>query len=415
MVASRVGLLGAVLAMSSAFPACGGKGAAVVDGAADLVADLSAGPADAATEQHPDVPAGGGDGAADAPAAPDAPLDASTMSPKEVCLAALTAQCTRHAVCQGADVSACLAAVSGYCPDYYFGPFSNRTVENVQACLPALAAMTCTDIAMGIIPSCLLPGKNGPGQACLYQSQCQTSCSNGLDRCGTCSAVSTAATGQPCGTQAAAACGPTDFCHPTKSVCAPKASIVYAGQGEPCDFDQDPVVGCQGDLVCARPSTATTQGTCQPIPQLGEPCVIAGDITGSRPCAMGLACNAISGSCQPDHLCGTVICDLTSSFCRTSLDPMAGPECVPLAGEGAACDLGTTGVPELRCADGLTCAGATVSAPAGVCAKPGGVGAACDASHFCAAGMQCSSSTGGQCVVFDPNACFADVAGSDGG
>jgi len=403
MAVSRVERMGAVLAMSL-LAACGGK----AGGAADAVGS----PADAAVEQQPDAPASG-DAADGGDAATDTTADALAAGPKDVCLAALTAQCMRHAVCQGGDVPSCLALEADHCPDYYFSAYTNRTVENVQACLPALAALTCTDIAMGIVPSCLLNGKIGPGQPCLYTSQCQSYCADGIDRCGTCGAGVPVATGAACAVSGSY-CAVTDFCHPATKVCVAKSSITYAEQGQPCDLHADPVVGCKGDLVCALPSSSVTQGTCHPIPQLGEPCGDVGDTIGVRPCGAGLTCDTTSHSCRPVGQCGSVSCDLTSSFCRTGGEPMGSAACVPLASEGAACDLGTTAALEVRCAAGLGCQGATVAAPAGGCGKPGAVGDACDASHFCGAGLQCSAATAGQCVVFAADSCFA-AGGPDGG
>src|ERR1044071_2407897 len=102
-------------------------------------------------------------------------------------------------------------AIADHCPEYYFNPRSKRTVAGIQACLDALGQMPCTDIAMGITPPCLLRGTGAAGSACLYSTECQSGCTDGIDRCGTCGAATEVATGETCdGTHF---CASTDFCH----------------------------------------------------------------------------------------------------------------------------------------------------------------------------------------------------------
>src|SRR4051812_36105249 len=191
------------------------------------------------------------------------------------CRDAIAAQCRRQTACRGGDPGACAASVADRCPTYYFNPRSLRTVADIQACLTALGQSTCTDIAMFLTPPCLKNGTGASGTACLYNTECEFGCPNGLDECSTCGAAAWAATGAPC--DSTHFCATTDYCPTTTKTCTPKASIVHAAKDQPCDFAAQPSIGCQGDLICARPNSGGTAGICRPIPGLGEPCAITGD------------------------------------------------------------------------------------------------------------------------------------------
>ncbi len=369
--------------------ACGARAgkAPVTDAGTDAANDRagdSAGASDASAEA--DAPA---DGAADVPAA----VAAATAA----CRDAITAQCRRYAECRGGDAASCAAIVIDRCPSYYFNPRSLRTVAEIQACLPTFAAMTCTDLAMGLSPPCLRRGTGAVGAVCLYNTECQSGCVEGLDECGTCVNASRAATGEAC--DSTHFCGETDYCHTVSKTCAPKTSVVHAAEGQPCDFGAQPSVGCQGDLVCARTTDTGTAGICRRPPQLGEPCARSGDPLLSQLCGPGLACGA-QMTCQvPAPIasgCGDGgACD-DASFCHSGA-------CVPRAPEGQLCRIfDTTEGPAIECTLGVWCVTQPDAGRNGVCTRPGALGDSCDVAHPCA-GSLCG--TAGRCTSYDPAAC----------
>jgi hypothetical protein len=381
--------VGAVL---SAFAGCGPGGKQVAG---------DAGVSDADPQGGPTSDAGGLDVAAgfDAPGVPpDAgaggPADAFTAA--SVCREAIAVQCRRRVACGGADMSECIR-IADHCPFYYFNSNSNRTVADIQACLPALEQMTCTDIAMGIAPACLRQGKAPAGAACLYSTECQFGCVDGIEECGTCYMGMRVGTGETCG--GTRQCDATDFCHAATKVCTPRASIVYAAQDQPCDFAAQPAVGCRGDLICARATATSTAGTCRPVPQLGQACAMSGDVY-SQVCGPGLRCTD-QMTCQvPPPGCGDGgVCD-PNSFCR---ERTGAPACVPRVAEGQPCNWGgTSSEPEIQCELNIWCVLIPGMEWNGICTRPGMVGDACDAMHPCAGGL-CGAA--GRCTSFDPAAC----------
>src|SRR5262249_39637270 len=142
--------------------------------------------------------------------------------------------------------------------------------------------------------------------------------------CSTCQAV--AEVGQPCG-PGVGACRAGSFCHRTMGVCAAATTIVHAPEGSPCDLSADPVVTCQGDLICSVTTSAFNAGTCVRPPGDGQRCAIVPG--GTQICAAGLKCgiSTVSGSrvltCGQAP-CGTRQCE-TGFFCYE--DPMTPPEC----------------------------------------------------------------------------------------
>jgi hypothetical protein len=345
----------------------------------------------------------------DAPAASDAlteagsPADATgDATPDATCRAAIEAQCRRQAACRGGDADLCASAVVDRCPTYYFNSRSLRTVAEIDSCLAALGSMTCTDIAMGLVPPCLRQGTGAAGSACLYNTECQFGCSNGLDKCGLCYTATQAATGGAC--DSTHLCATTDYCHPVSKTCASKASVVHAAEGEPCDFAAQPSVGCSGDLVCARATTTGTAGICRPFPQLDQPCANIGDPVSSKTCAASLACDTNTMTCRPPPPSGGCgdggACD-DASFCGATATSAAA--CVPRSPAGQACRIvATSAGPELQCALGVYCVLTPDAGYNGMCVAPGKIGDTCDAAHPCA-GSLCGVS--GRCSAYDPAAC----------
>jgi hypothetical protein len=383
-----------VAAMVALAPlACGSSRSKAADAAPQdvgLGTDAPAVVPDAPADAPPLVPDASEDGAGDA-------LDANST-----CREAIATQCRRQLACRGANMATCIQ-IADRCPSYYFNPTSNRTVADIQACLPALAAMTCTDISMGLTPPCLVLGTAPPGTACLYSTECQFGCTDGIDECGTCRASTQALTGQAC--DSTHSCAATDFCHTVAKVCVSKTSVLHAAEGQPCDFAAQPAVGCSGDLVCARATASGTAGTCRPLPKLSEPCAMAGDALGSL-CAAGLLCDASTSTCQVPKPagCGDAgACDV-NTFCQS------GAQCVSRAAEGQPCRIGGTSEPEIQCVANIWCVVTPGMGRNGVCTKPGTIGDGCDTTHPCA-GSLCGA---GRCGEFDPDLCqLAQDAGTD--
>jgi hypothetical protein len=388
--ANAPGVAAAIVAgvLTAALPACGRRSAEAprADAGSDRPAD-SAG--------TPDVPATV-DGAATTDRTPS-DTSTATAAATAACRESILAQCRRNAACgRGSDVAGCAALVIDLCPDYYFNPRSLRTVAEVEACIPTFAQMTCTDLAMGLAPACLRRGTGAAGSPCLYNTECELGCPNGIDECSTCAAGTRVATGEACDNTRL--CPETDYCHSVTRTCAPKASVVHAAAGEPCDFGAQPSVGCQGELVCARTGTTGTAGVCGTVPQqIGEPCVRTGDLGSTYTCGGGLTCDTQTTTCQvppPPAGCGDGgACD-DASFCRSGA-------CVPRVAEGQLCR--TTASPVIQCALGLWCVVVNLDAGRdGICTRPGTIGDACDAARPCA---QSVCSTAGRCTAPAVAAC----------
>jgi hypothetical protein len=335
---------------------------------------------------------------------------------EQACRDAIAAQCQRRQFCTGASSSAGCGDVPYPCPSYYFGPDSRRTVENVQACLPALQQIACSDLLMGVLPDCLLGGNKQGGEPCAFASQCASSvCSGGVNACGMCAAV--LEVGQPCG-GAQSACRTGTFCHRTTGVCTAATTIVHAAEGSPCDLAANPVVSCQGDLICSVTTSALTAGTCVRPPAAGQPCAIFPG--GNQICAPGLRCgiSTVSGSrmlvCGQGP-CGTVQCPPTA-FCYE--DPMTPLNCRTLATLGQTCTQNMPGGDAL-CDPTTVCkivsdagAGAPASGTCVVRPPPTAVGDACDPATGCDFPLLC---TGGHCVGLDPASCTAPPDAAAGG
>ncbi len=382
---------------------CGPNGKATNPGGDAAASDLGAQPGDLGDTIAASDASDATGVAADAPRdlVSEAPASATAAS---VCREAIETQCRRHLACYGYATETC-TSVAALCPDYYFNDSSNRTVAGVQACLPALAQMTCTDVAMLITPACLtVPGKAAVGSPCLHTTECQTYCNSPvLNSCGVCNQGTRVGPGQACGTTQF--CNPADYCHEGTKTCASKASIVYAAQGQPCDFLAVPSVGCAGDLMCARPSETVTGGTCRPVPKVGEPCLMNGFPGNPSVCGPGLRCEQMV--CRPVDVCGDAgMCD-PSRFCRTFNGIST---CVLLAAEGQPCRLLS---PELPCVANLRCTMALEGNQDGVCVKPAGQGDGCrDPAEPCGGNLMCVDSI---CRMLNPASCKAGPVDAGGG
>ena len=338
---------------SKASPPTSGDGAAGVGGAGSA-RDAAAGSgdgagADGAGGAGTDAAVGGGDSvSADRPGG-GAGAGGASMTPTEACRAAITALCSRVAFCVGETIDEC-TNVASFCPDYYFNSDSNRSVSAVVACLPAISALTCTDIYRGAYPACIASGKKAPGAGCNFASQCQTNdCSYPTPNCRSCGAGGVSF-GQSCATVGCEG----GSCDPQTKICVDARTTIYAAEGQPCDSTLNPPVGCMGDLVCIGKTTGGDQiGTCSTGPGLGQPCASAW--LSALICARGSHCDA--GTCVRDGACGDALTCDASSMCQAG---DGGFACVPKPMprvDDEPCDA------QNACAYGLTCNAAGTCEP----------------------------------------------------
>jgi len=344
-------------------------------------------------------------------AADAAATDASLLARQDqACRQAIVVQCQRISTCHGLDSSGC-AAYADRCPGYYFNPRSLRTVENVEACIPLLQQVTCTDLLAGLGPSCLAHGTGAAGDPCSASSECASgSCSGLAPGCGTCNPA--AAIGEPCG--ANTGCGAGQKCDATSRVCvALPAAVMHAAAGARCDLAANPPVTCEGDLLCLPDGD---HSTCTPIPGEGQPCA-----RDTPQCGAGLQCDILPpGSpdtrlCHASPLCGSAPCPDGQYCFETSTVPLA---CRPYAKVGEACVTDSSSRAYQPCGVSAVCLGQT-SVPdgdggivmQGTCAGYQELGAACGDTAPCRSPLVCRA---GACAQYDPQSCFqAADAGPD--
>ena len=317
---------------------------------------------------------------------------AGAMTAEQACQAAFRARCQRSAVCGGdPDNWQSCADVSVNCPEYFFNSGSTRTVAGVTACLDEQARQPCTDLGLGLFPSCWSLGTRPAGAACAYSSSCASGrCSTVSDgtACGHCE-DGPAATGDSC---AKLHCRMGDFCHPGTQLCTPGGTVVHAAKGQACDLSAVPAVGCAGDSQCLMPD-GQTAGTCQPMPllDLGQPCYrVLGICRPPLTCFTLVDGTNITSECRapdPEPLCGAAPCD-AATYCKT-VDKK--PTCVPKAAVGESCT-GDAGTVTTECAPGSFCVGKP-----GICTKYGNRGDPCNAdSQPCSSNLVCSN---GRCAL----------------
>jgi hypothetical protein len=347
--------------------------------------------------------AGGAGGTAGGAGGADARSDAATATREEqACRNAIITQCERLKVCMGATIADCARYAADRCPDYYFGPHTLRTAENVEACVPLLREASCTDYLMGIATQCLLGGRGAAGDPCSSPAECASSwCSSIFGSCGTCGKP--LGLGEPCGS-GSANCASGTLCRPGTRTCVATPLVVpHAAAGEPCTLTGDSLVGCEGDLACVS-------GKCTPLPKQGEPCLSVSPMPRCAPgffCGMSTADGGRANLCGNPAPCGTGTCD-RNSFCYES--PTAGIRCQPYVGSGEACSQASDS--DRRCAAGFECVVKTAFDDAGrvyegTCVPQRNqvdVGGACDHTNaFCRDPLVCQE---GRCARFDPATCY---------
>ena len=226
------------------------------------------------------------------------------------CLETVRAQCEREAACEGVDLGGCLA-YGALCPDYYFNADSARTVTGLVNCLPAVKARTCTDLVMGIFPACYVYGRRPSGAGCAYPSQCASGLCGQMNACATCGAGGLT-NGSTCTTTSE--CQTGSYCQ--GGTCTDASAIVHASEGQPCNLQGTPAVGCVGDLICQETSPPKPLGTCMAPPGAGQPCALAG--FSGNVCAAGNTCSTpTGGTCMTTVDAGTSPPPQTGGACTT--------------------------------------------------------------------------------------------------
>jgi hypothetical protein len=194
--------------------------------------------------------------------------------------------------------------------------------------------------------------------------------------------------------------------------------------GATCLVDAD----CGRGLDCAIP-TGATMGTCVAYGAANAAC-----LTGSLPCAAGLACvgddetTGVKGTCEPQGAVLDAACDADRKAAANCYGDL-GLVCIPakkgsgvgtcqsitLAAAGSPCgDIGSdpiTGYAE--CAAGGLCKKASATATSGTCVAPAADGAPCDSNPLngppCLPPAKCVATadggTAGTCVVPDAPKC----------
>jgi hypothetical protein len=233
----------------------------------------------------------------------------------EVCVAALKTYVERQAFCRGGHPID-YRPFAGACPEFLFGPDSNRTVDQMEACL---SAWPCFDVRQGIAPACFRPGKRPNGAGCIFSSQCQSgSCGSNGDTCSFC--LGTPSIGSSCDNLGM--CEPDAYCDRPRYKCESKAAVIYGAEGQACDETARPPIACTDDLECTS------------IARAPSVCVKRGAATTPTP--------------TPTPTCGDTTCDL-NSFCKNET-------CVEYAKLGQPCAYSNTQTETLPvCALGLEC------------------------------------------------------------
>lgn len=304
-------------------------------------------------------------------------------TPTEICRKAIEVQCTRRALLMGGttlkkevNLQNCMRRADA-CPDYYFAQDSSRTVDNVGACLEALASQSLTALGFGIYPPCLLSGKRPDGAACAWNCQCQSGqCGGELGQCSTCSAQPGAGSACP----SMGICRYGSFCLNSAYRCIDWATVVYAAEGQPCGVDASPPVACQGELSCAPSSSGAI---CTVPLGVGKTCGKPTNI-GAWRCVSGTDCTRDSeGICATPGTCGQAKCD-AASYCKTS---SGAPTCVPRVAAGQPCYDPIT-KEYAGCLPPAICNLSTDN-----CEIPRALGEACDDSHACGLSLLCIDNT----------------------
>jgi hypothetical protein len=130
--------------------------------------------------------------------------------------------------------------------------------------------------------------------------------------------------------------------------CTDASAIAHASEGQPCNLQGTPVVGCVGDLICQETSPPKPPGTCMAPPGAGQPCALAG--FSGNVCAAGNTCSTpTGGTCmttvdagtspplQPGGACSTQNTCQTALLCKSgACEPLGSTSCPANAPDGGA-------------------------------------------------------------------------------
>ncbi len=306
-----------------------------------------------------------------------------------------------------------------------------------EACLEGLASVDCSVSNVFFVDACekIFSGFAAVGNQCTSDLSCaEGRCEELAEGCGNV-CVDKADQDAACDNTR----GDNDCDHPLRcrlGICQPPAE-----QGQSCDDSSDCV-----SLLWCDPSV----GTCQPLPNSGEPCVVDTTTDYSDPCRGSLTCQLVSAgppavrqclpgrtesqSCGPDQPCAPGLrCASSDDVCHVIALP-GGPcvskddcpydfecvaeVCVPYAGIGEACS------PTLPCYQGSCVSGECALLGTGqtcdgtngdlfglcagycrtnedatyTCEPRGGIGAPCEGtydSYACEEGLTCAPADGG--------------------
>ncbi len=242
-----------------------------------------------------------------------------------------------EADCETRETSSCTSALAE--------PLNGNTPTAVEACANAYASWDCTDYLENQNPPTACRQQLGPvidGGFCAVDGQCQSGF------CGV-------APGASCGTCAGApvpgascalliSCGPGLTCTTDTARC-----VVFGVRGSPCG--KGAVCGVGLSCVGANPAT-NVQGTCQNAGQkVGAPCDPTGRVGAGCDRDAGLACDAMSKTCQSvvvasegqpcgNDVGGKVVYCQAEGACTGATDTTVG-KCSSAAANGAKCNAAT--------------------------------------------------------------------------
>jgi hypothetical protein len=348
------GLLGVGLWLGVA--ACGDTehgaptGHAGSGGASGASGGASSGKASTNHAGAPDEASFGGAGGADEAHAQGGSAGATTPTDqlkRDACMRYAIAGCTRLAECNGSreQLSSCIQKILP-CPEFLFGEGSTRKLEGLDACIEEHRHLSCALLPDG--PSCATPGTRPPGAACVFGTECSSMvCRAQPGQCGVC--ATPAVTGQSCA-DPNVDCPTTDVC--LDGVCTraqardPKPKLFDVGVQ--CTATEQ----CLFGLLCDTGDKARSQGVCQSVPKVGEPCRYEPGLV--KPSCAG-ACDA-SGICQPLPKLGEA-CDQTYG-CEPTAICGASLTCSRRNAEGEPCNTTVemnVAISNGTCAPGLYC------------------------------------------------------------
>jgi hypothetical protein len=301
----------------------------------------------------------------------------SSPSADQACADVATARCQKMQECnpQGllntyGDLSSCESRQSANCVMNLAAPQTANTPAHTESCAQATPSQSCSDFALGNVPSACTPpaGPRDAGSPCSVSAQCATAYCliSRTSACGVCAPQPRV--GDSCANNG---CGPGLLCDSMTSQC-----VAPVGTGG----------SCTGSSVCAPGytcigNTDTTTGTCVALAT-----------------TVGASCDVADGGTRCDGRQGL--------YCNVP----QGRVCAKVADATATLECGTVDGGVIDCTAGAFCQKAAGS-KSGICIAPAVDGAACDRVNgpTCASPSRCVLSveggTTGTCQTTNPSAC----------